>query len=77
MKRFVLFALVLVLASAVVLAALQAPVRGADAYAARVCTNVGWNTRVVCTVNVSAEPEQSVAAWVYPPVYTPNVGWNT
>jgi hypothetical protein len=77
MKKFVLFSLVLVLAFAVVSAALQAQVNVDSAYQTGVCTKVGWNTRVACTANISEESMQPVAALVRPPVYKPDVGWNS
>jgi hypothetical protein len=76
MKKLILFAFLLVLAFAVVLATLQAPGRGVDVAATKICLNVGWNTRI-CTANASVEVVQPVAAVFQPPVYTPNVGWNT
>jgi opacity protein-like surface antigen len=70
MKKFVLFTLVLVLITAFALTAFQAPVGGIDGYA------VGWNNRI-SVFNAQAEPAQSVAFLVRPPIVQPNVGWNS
>jgi hypothetical protein len=78
MKKILLFALVIAITTAFVIAAVQAPTSGVDTFVGmgRFCPNVGWNTSV-CTAYLSDAPVQSVAFLVGPPVFTPNVGWNT
>jgi len=74
MKKFVLIALVLVIAVTFAFAAFQAPTAGADAFAGRgkFCPKVGWNSSAACMVD--APSLQSIARGGK---FTPDVGWNS
>ena len=70
MKKFILITLVLVIATAFAFAAFQAADVAGDGFA------VGWNSRRAM-FNSSAGTAESVSFRIKPPIYTPNVGWNS
>jgi hypothetical protein len=76
MKKLALIALVLVLTTAFVFAAFQAPNVSGVVFAGGTSSNVDKNSRA-CGVNAMAEPTQSVAFFIIPPLPRPNVGWNS
>jgi hypothetical protein len=76
MKRFLQITLILVISGTFAFAAIQGPVFHVTDPAGLACPNVGWNTTVCMAYNPTATILLSLA-WAYPPVFTPNVGWNT
>ena len=76
MKKIVLIALALFIATTFAFTAHQFHATTSYAFIGKVCPNVGWNTSV-CAIDVSPESVQSVSFLSRPPVITPNVGWNT
>jgi len=71
MKKILLFALVIAIASTFAFAAVQTPTAGLAASASYTCPSVGWNTRA-CAAYMPGAPAQSIAFLV-----RPNVGWNS
>jgi hypothetical protein len=73
MKKILLITLLIAIVSTFAFAAIQAPTFLGTAGV--VCPNAGWDTSA-CRANAPAESVQPVTARIYPPIFTPNVGWN-
>jgi hypothetical protein len=77
MKKILLIALVIAIATAFVFTAVQATYANSFAASGSVCPNVGWNSRSSCASYGAVPSMQSLALIVRPPLPTPNVGWNS